>query len=435
VPLQHLAHLAHLLRGLRAIGRSRAGRRTPARGESSQGPSGSAISSFIRRGSRARLESRDVERESHTSSTAIMLTDIVGTALLSDGEQVTERITELVRSRVGEHGGDFVAQDSDETVSTFPTALGAVSCAVAIQRALRGEASLVLRIGVHLDDSSRGEPSRTAVVQRCAAIASTTAPGGVRMSAPVFGELQGRLRLRFNDLGEIPLRGIAQPTRVYAVHPGEGAEQSESVPVERRLAAVLKADVVSYSRLMATEEEWTVGAVKRHRATFARCIRERGGHVVDTSGDGILAEFPTALDAVECGVAMQREPREENADTPRERRIRYRVGIELGDIRSEAGRIYGSPVNIAARLEALAPAGGVCVSGPVWDQVRFQVPESFNNLGRQALKNIPYPVNAYALSSDETDAPPTHTRRRRIALIAAGVGLLAAAVGWIAQRG
>jgi class 3 adenylate cyclase len=361
-----------------------------------------------------------------------MFTDIVGSAALEQSEEVAERISELVRGRVGEHGGDFVHQGDDETFSTFPTALGAVSCAVAIQQVLRGEASLVLRIGVHLGDLST-EPSGKDAAFVCAAIASTTAPAGVRISAPVFEELAGRLRLGFTDLGAIALQDIPKRVQVYAVHPVGERSKPVAASVERRLAAILEADVVSYSRLIATDEDWTVGAIGRHRATFGRHVREGGGRVIDTAGDGVLAEFNTALDAVECAIAVQSKLREENMGLPAVRAIQYRIGIELGDVRVERDRIYGSAVNVAARLEALARPGGVCISGAVWDQIRYQIAQPFEDLGRQSLKNIPYAVHAHTLRPPGTSPSPCPRSRWAIGLLAAFVGLLSA-VAWIALR-
>ncbi len=363
-----------------------------------------------------------------------MCTDIVGYRALGQGEEVADRVSEVVRARVGEHGGHFVEQGGDGTFSTFPTALGAVSCAVAIQRALRGEAILVLRIGVHLADIST-EPSGKSAVSVCAAITSTTAPAGIRMSAPIHEELRGRLRLEFSDLGTISLPDIRKSVHAYAVHPGGGHTKSVDDSVERRLAAILEADVVSYSRLMATEEDWTVGAISRHRATFGHHVREHGGRVVDTAGDGVLAEFPTALDAAECAVAIQSKLHEENASLPAERVVEYRVGIELGDVRVEGNRLYGSAVNVAARLEGLAPPGGVCISGAVWDQVRYQVEQPFEDLGRQSLKNIPHEVEAHTLSFSGAGPSAPDRSRWTLRLIAASVGLLAAALAWVALRG
>ena len=368
-----------------------------------------------------------------------MITDLVGhSALLAQAEeqarQVRERISEQVRGRVREHGGTFVDLGIDETFSTFPPAVAAVSCAVAVQQALRGEESLVLRIGVHLGDLGSEASGKSATLV-CAAIANTTAPGGIRISAPVFEELRGRLRIEVADLGPISMPDIPQPVHVFAVHPGGGQETGvEPASVQRRLAAVLEADVVSYSRLMATEEDWTVRAMKRNRATFGRHIREHGGRLIDTAGDGVLAEFPSALAAVECGIAVQSKLAEANADTPGRRLVEFRIGVDLGDLRFEGDRVYGSAVNIAARLEALAPPGGLCVSGAVWEQVHYRLGQPFEDLGRQSLKNIPHAVHAHALNLQSSSLSAPGRGRWTIGLIAAGALMLVGAA-WFAMRG
>ncbi len=132
--------------------------------------------------------------------------------------------------------------------------------------------------------------------------------------------------------------------------------------VERKLAAILSADVVGYSRLMAEDEAATIRTLTAYREQVATLVREHRGRVVDTPGDNLLAEFPTALDAVQAAVEVQRVIGARNADLSTERRMEFRIGVHLGDISVEGERIYGDGVNIAARLESLAEAGGVCIS-------------------------------------------------------------------------
>src|SRR5215471_10144970 len=167
----------------------------------------------------------------------------------------------------------------------------------------------------------------------------------------------------------------------------------------RRLAAILAADVAGYSRLMGADEEGTLAALKAIRRELSDPkIEEHRGRVVKTTGDGLLVEFASVVDAVRCAVAMQRAMVERNADVPMEKRIEFRIGINLGDVILDEGDIYGDGVNIAARLEALAAPGEICVSRVVRDQVRDKLDISFENSGEQRVKNIARPVHVYGIS-------------------------------------
>src|SRR6266478_4451456 len=155
-------------------------------------------------------------------------------------------------------------------------------------------------------------------------------------------------------------------------------EQTGKDRVERRLAAILAADVAGYSRLMGIDEEDTLARLKSHqRAIFDPKVAEHHGRIVKTTGDGALVEFASVVDAVRCAVEIQRGMAERNADVPPERRIEYRVGINLGDVIVEEEDIFGDGVNVAARLEALAEPGGICLSRVVRDQVRDRLDYTF----------------------------------------------------------
>jgi len=169
---------------------------------------------------------------------------------------------------------------------------------------------------------------------------------------------------------------------------------------ERKLAAVLAADVAGYSRLMGVDEEGTHARLRAHfRELVDPKIKEHRGRIVKNTGDGMLAEFPSVVDAVRCGVEVQQGMAERNAAIPPDKRIEFRVGINLGDVIVEAGDIFGDGVNVAARLEALAEPGGICVSRVVRDQIRDKLPYSFADIGEQRVKNIARPVRAYAMSA------------------------------------
>ncbi|MDH3212294.1 MAG: adenylate/guanylate cyclase domain-containing protein [Myxococcales bacterium] len=165
--------------------------------------------------------------------------------------------------------------------------------------------------------------------------------------------------------------------------------------VERKLAAILSADVVGYSRLMAKDEAATITTLTDYREVIGTLIHQRRGRVVDAPGDNLLAEFPSALDAVRCAVEIQRVIGERNDGLPGERRMEFRIGIHLGDVAVEGGRIYGDGVNIAARLEGLAEAGGICISDIIQKQVRNKLDLVYDDLGDQPIKNLPEPVRVY----------------------------------------
>jgi adenylate cyclase len=177
--------------------------------------------------------------------------------------------------------------------------------------------------------------------------------------------------------------------------------------VERRLTAILAADVAGYSRLMAADEEGTLAALKTLRREVADPkIKEHRGRIVNTTGDGLLSEFASVVDAVRCAVEVQREMAERNADVQAERRIDLRIGINLGDVMIDDNDIFGDGVNVAARLEALAEPGGICVSRVVRDQVRDKLAMPFEDMGEQQVKNIARPVRAYrALLKESADRP------------------------------
>ncbi len=168
--------------------------------------------------------------------------------------------------------------------------------------------------------------------------------------------------------------------------------------VQRRLAAILAADVAGYSRLMGVDEEGTLSALKELRRDLADPkIKEHRGRIVKTTGDGLLVEFASVVDAVRCAVEVQYEMAERNVGMPEERRIQFRIGINLGDIIKDGRDIHGDGVNIAARLEALAEPGGICVNRVVRDQVRDKLDFAFEDAGEQRVKNIARPLRVYRI--------------------------------------
>ena len=173
---------------------------------------------------------------------------------------------------------------------------------------------------------------------------------------------------------------------------GRAREMSEG-RVERRLAAILAVDVAGYSRLMGADEEGTLAALRAVRRELGDPkIAEHRGRIVKTTGDGLLVEFASVVDAVRCAVEVQREMGARNTATPAGRRIEFRMGVNVGDIIIEDGDIFGDGVNIAARLEALAEPGGICISGAAHEQVRDKLDFSFEDMGEQQVKNIARPL-------------------------------------------
>ena len=193
--------------------------------------------------------------------------------------------------------------------------------------------------------------------------------------------------------------------------------------VQRRLAAILAADVAGYSRLMGLDEEGTLGALMAHRRELIDAkIAEHSGRIVKTTGDGVLVEFASVVDAVRCAIDLQRGLAERNATVPADRRLNFRIGINLGDVMVDDGDIFGDGVNIAARLEAIAEPGGINLSGSAYDQVKGKVPSAFEDLGLQQVKNIAEPVRVYRVArgpagSEPAAAAATSAERPSIAVL------------------
>jgi adenylate cyclase len=179
-----------------------------------------------------------------------------------------------------------------------------------------------------------------------------------------------------------------------------------AAPIERKLTAIFAADVEGYSRLMRDDEAGTLRTLTAHREVMDRLIIEHRGRIANTAGDSVLAEFPSVVDAVKCAVAIQETLEAANADTPSDRRLRFRVGIHVGDVMVRGADLLGDAINIAARLQGLAEAGGICISGVTHEFVRKSLPLSFNDLGVQSVKNIDEPIHAYSVRAETRSAQP-----------------------------
>src|SRR6516162_4162333 len=181
--------------------------------------------------------------------------------------------------------------------------------------------------------------------------------------------------------------------------------------MERKLTAILCADVYGYSRLMGQDEEATLRALSAHRKLIDSLIEQHRGKFVNAAGDSVLAEFVSVVNAVQCAVEIQNALKAENAEVPPEKRMQFRIGVNLGDVMVEGEQIYGDGVNVAARLESLAAPGGICISGTVHEQIRDKLALQYEDLGEQEVKNIARPVRVYRVLPEADAATPAKTHR------------------------
>jgi class 3 adenylate cyclase len=225
------------------------------------------------------------------------------------------------------------------------------------------------------------------------------------------------------------------------------AEEPASIApgLERKLSTILSADVAGYSRLMAEDEEGTLRVFRGHREVFESLVAMHRGRIFNTAGDAILAEFTSAVEAVRCATEIQAALRSRNDQMPENRQVRFRIGVNLGDVMVHGTDLMGDGVNVAARLQSVAEPGGVIVSGSVYDQIRNKLSLSFQSLGERSYKNIPQPVRTFSITGGEGGTPlpapkPSRTggARRAMWAAAAGVAIVAIGVGawlYLSERG
>lgn len=208
--------------------------------------------------------------------------------------------------------------------------------------------------------------------------------------------------------------------------------------MKRRLSAILAADIVGYSKFVAADDEETVRRLADYRRIFDEVTIQFGGRIVNMTGDAVLAEFPNSVDAIRCAIHARESIRSANRFYPPDRRITFRIGINVGDVIDKDGQIFGDGVNIAARLESLSQPGGICVSRNVYEHVVNELSVKFEDMGQLFVKNIPSPVHAYMIApyrGDGEDAIREHRedvarqRRRQLTIGAAiVVAMLAASI-------
>jgi len=207
-------------------------------------------------------------------------------------------------------------------------------------------------------------------------------------------------------------------------------------PLQRRLATILSADVAGYSRLMGENEEATVRVLRGHRAVFDALLKQHHGRIFNTAGDAILAEFPSAVEAVRCATEIQAALQTRNEHLPPGQKMQFRMGINLGDVVVQEGDLLGDGVNVAARIQTVAEPGGICISGSVYDQIQNKLSLQFKPLGEQMFKNIGQPVRTFTITHGEAGALRAPLRRasasrvRPIAGIAMAAAILAGAAYW-----
>jgi class 3 adenylate cyclase len=214
-------------------------------------------------------------------------------------------------------------------------------------------------------------------------------------------------------------------------------DPSESAPSEltRRLATILSSDVAGYSRMMGENEELTVQTLRGHRAIFDALLKQHHGRVFNTAGDAILAEFPSAVEAVRCATEIQSALQTRNEHLPPGQKMLFRMGINVGDVVVQDGDLLGDGVNVAARIQTVAEPGGICISGSVYDQIQNKLSLQFRPLGEQSFKNIGQPVRTFSVTHGETGAlpagrPPASGRLVRGVLASAVACALLAAGYW-----
>ena len=208
---------------------------------------------------------------------------------------------------------------------------------------------------------------------------------------------------------------------------------------KRKLTAIFSADVVGYSRLMEEDESWTIKSLEENKRLMSSLIEEYKGRVVDAPGDNLLAEFSSVTNAVECAVKIQQELKKKNANLIEERRLEFRIAVNLGEVVEEGGRIYGSGVNIAARLEGLTEPGGICISRRAYDHVKTKLDLGYEYLGEHNVKNISEPIRVYSVLMGPKTAGKVigekrflgrTTRRAAMAIIIVLFLAVAGSIGW-----
>jgi class 3 adenylate cyclase/TolB-like protein len=343
---------------------------------------------------------------------AILAADVAGfnsliEADLGDTLRALKAIRrDLVDPTIEAHHGKLLKTSGDLLLVEFSNVVEALRCATDLQRTvaernrnLPAGKRIEFRIGIHQGDVVIQDGYLFGDgVNIATGLEGLAEPGGICLSARAKEDAEGKLAVQFEDMGEQRFKNRSRRVRTYQISPAAASSIGISERATRRLAAILAADVFGYSRLMGADEEGTHERLKAHLHELVEPkIGEHRGRTVKNTGDGFLAEFASIVDAVRCAAELQRGMTDRNADIPEDKRIAFRVGINLGDVIVEEHDIFGDGVNVAARLEALAEPGGICISRVVRDEIRDKLPYRFEDMGEQRVKNIARPVRVYAL--------------------------------------
>jgi class 3 adenylate cyclase/TolB-like protein/Flp pilus assembly protein TadD len=352
---------------------------------------------------------------------AILAADVVGFRSRIDADLggTLRALAAICRDRLSptfaEYNGRLLRERGDLLLVEFGNVVEALRCATHLQRTiaeynrnLPAEKRIEFRIGIHQGDVviQDGHLFGDAVTI-ATGLEGLAEPGGICLSARAKEDAEGKIAVQFEDMGEQQFKNRSRPVHAYQISPAGVLSGGVSGTTTRRLAAILAADVAGYSRLMGENEEGTHERLKAHlRELVDPKITEHRGRIVKNTGDGFLAEFPSVVDAVRCAVEIQRGMIDREPEVAEERRIRFRVGINLGDVIVEPHDIFGDGVNVAARLEALAEPGGICISRMVRDQIRSKLPYPLEDMGEQSLKNIARPLRVYRVGSSSAAGQP-----------------------------
>ena len=371
---------------------------------------------------------------------AILAADVVGySRLMSRDENGTvARLRENRQRRlepvIARYGGRLVKLMGDGALIEFPSAVDALGAAIEFQQAMTqanqdqpDDSRIVFRIGLHLGDLIvDGDDLYGDGVNVAARLESEAAVGGIVISGAVHEAVVGRLKATFQDLGRLALKNIERPIQAFAIswEPADWTMTTALSPIladpgidhlstqrpDRRLAAIVSIDVAGYSRLMGRNESGTLAALKAaRRELIDPRIAAHGGRIARTTGDGLIAEFPSVVDAVRCVVEVQTAVAAHDAVVPEDHRISFRIGVNLGELIVDGDNILGEGVNIAGRLQEIAAPGGVCLSGRVHDDIRDLLDTSFADGGAQALKNTTRPIQVWRWSPGAPSPASTTT--------------------------
>ncbi len=349
---------------------------------------------------------------------AILAADVAGSCRLIgiDEEGTLAQLKALRKTlfdpKIAEHRGRVVKNTGDGALVEFASVVDAVRCADEIQRSMAEQnidvpqnKRIEFRIGIHVGDiiieenDIFGDGVNIAV--RLEGIAET---GGVNISDDAYRQIRGKIDIDYDDMGPQALKNIAEPMRVWRIRINSAARSvaPRTYRMTRRLAAILVADVASYTRLVNANERDALERLGALRYEIIEPnITQHAGRLFRVNGDAFLAEFPSAVQAVACAIAIQAETEQAAAALDDNIRMRLRVGVHLGEVMVEGEGLAGDSVYIAARIESITAPGGISISRVVHDQVRDRIDLCFDDKGEIALKNIVRPVQVFGVSSAE----------------------------------